>query len=836
MTEVYRLKVTQVEQVCLFELNWGQGLHLRAKLPYPTQVEALYQKWQRIYLRYYQALGDEPSLRGRKVTSGQMAATTDWHSQLVQSETNLLMEFRQWLNDAKLIEIRRTLSYPAHNTVHQPNAGQPKRQPKPNAEPPVAHEIDLLLTCDPIGLERLPWETWELGSEFSTRHSVRISRLPIHVRTAAVQPVIQKKARVLVILGDDTGLNFDKEREALSALSHLISVEFVGWRANVNATNIKQDIVEIIQSPLGWDMLLFFGHSNEASLVGGQIAVAPNTTLSIKELEPCLRQAKANGLKFALFNSCKGIDIASALIDMGLNQVAVMREPIHNRVAQIFLVQFLQHLSQFEDVHTALRKASQALYAKNLTYPSAYLVPSLFRHSNASLFRLQPSGRQAWFRALLPQSKSQLVGFVFLSLLSLTAPVTQVLLNYRLWTQALYRQAIHHPIKEQTPPVLLVQIDRESIRRGIADGVAMPMNRAYLADILDRLSELRAEVIGVDYLLDGAQVENDAQFAQSSRQAVSQGSWLVFSSILEGAGQEVGVREELASLNWAMQGHVHTPKWYLRALAYDGNCEKKCPYSYLLAMTQLVQKDPSIANIQPSLQNEQDLRQQLLKVLEDLQQNKATKNKKLRSLYEFRLSLWTAISRLWNQRWLHPVLDFSIPPEQIFTRLSAYELLEASDRELLTPFDQTKQIVIIASGGYGEAGTDYAKDYSPLPPAIAYWHRRRNDSPRYFTGGEANAYAVHHFLKEHYVTPIPDLWLTLIGALAGANLVLLFVRWQLSSQKRLLFLCITSFFYGWISLQLYVGLAIILPYVLPVSVVWLYCIPSLKNPQLKSTQ
>ena len=60
MTKVYRLKVTQVEQVCLFELSWGQGLSLPAELPYPAQVEALYQKWQQIYLHYYQSLGDEP--------------------------------------------------------------------------------------------------------------------------------------------------------------------------------------------------------------------------------------------------------------------------------------------------------------------------------------------------------------------------------------------------------------------------------------------------------------------------------------------------------------------------------------------------------------------------------------------------------------------------------------------------------------------------------------------------------------------------------------------------------------------------------------------------------
>jgi len=829
MTEVYRLNVTQVGQICLFELRCEQGRHWRAELPYPARVEKLYQQWQRTYLRYYQSLGDEPSLRGRKVMSGQMAATTDWHSQLVQAESNLLISFRQWLNDGKLIGIRRTLSQLVHTFANTTKSAQPNLK----LGQPIGHNIDLLIACDSTRLGRLPWEMWELGSEFNTGHSVRISRVPTNVRTTAVQRITQGKSRVLVILGDETGLNFDKERQALSTLSHLLSVKFVGWRASLK-TDIKQDIVKAIESSAGWDMLLFFGHSNEAALVGGQISVAPNTTMSIQELAPCLQQAKANGLRFALFNSCKGLDIANALIDMGFNQVAVMREPIHNRVAQVFLIQFLRHLSQFDDVHTALQKASQALYSKNLTYPSAYLVPSLFRHSNASLFRLQPSGWRATLRSLLPQTRLQWCALGLLTSLSLAAPATQFLLDYRLWAQALYRRVIP-PLGKPSPPVLLVQIDRESIRRDIPDGVVLPMNRAYLADILDSLTALNAPVIGVDYLLDGAQVENDARFSQVSKQAVSQETWLVFAATLEGTNKEIGVRSELASLNWAMQGYTNTPKWYLRSLAYDGDCEKKCPYSYLLAMTHLVQQDPSLSEITPSLQSRQDLRQQLIETLTETQPAANNKNKELRALYELRRSVWAEISRLWNQRWLHPVLDFSIPPEQVFTRLSSYQLLEEADQQLLTSFD-SNQIVIIASGGYREAGTDYDYDYSTLPPAIAHWHRGQSNSPRYFTGGEAHAYAVHHFLNAHYVTPIPDFVLVLAGALVGTNLGLLFVQWQLAQHQRLLFLTIASLFYGWISLQIYVGLTLIVPILLPVSVVWVYCIPGLRNRHGKSIQ
>ena len=82
-----------------------------------------------------------------------------------------------------------------------------------------------------------------------------------------------------------------------------------------------------------------------------------------------------------------------------------MREPIHNRVAQTFLIQFLQSLSHLDDVHTALQKVSQSLRSEsNLTYPSAHLVPSLFRHSDAALFRLHPTDWQIASQAVSPHS------------------------------------------------------------------------------------------------------------------------------------------------------------------------------------------------------------------------------------------------------------------------------------------------------------------------------------------------------------------------------------------------------------------------------------------------
>jgi hypothetical protein len=79
-----------------------------------------------------------------------------------------------------------------------------------------------------------------------------------------------------------------------------------------------------------------------------------------------------------------------------------MREPVHNRVAQEFLVRFLQRLAEYTDgrVHRCSRGIANRLSVSQvrestLTYPSAYLIPSLFRHPDAQPFRFKPFGSES---------------------------------------------------------------------------------------------------------------------------------------------------------------------------------------------------------------------------------------------------------------------------------------------------------------------------------------------------------------------------------------------------------------------------------------------------------
>jgi hypothetical protein len=194
----------------------------------------------------------------------------------------------------------------------------------------------------------------------------------------------------------------------------------------------------------------------------------------------------------------------------------------------------------------------------------------------------------------------------------------------------------------------------------------------------------------------------------------------------------------------------------------------------------------------------------------------------------------------YRQMWLHPIVDFSIPPEQVYRRLPAWKLLESPTESLkLDPHQQP--VVIIAPGGHTEAGINAkGEDNFRLPPAVGYWRSQQNppDLRERFPGGEIHAYLIDHFLNQRFVVPIPDLWMIGVAALLGkgAAIALKSVKTErkqrngkytpllLSSAKGKWVLAMASgtVIYGLAALQFYITSALLLPYVLPVATFWTY--------------
>lgn len=825
---VFYLKVQKVEQSCLFELSWGRGQQLSVTVPYPETLSVLYQDWKSVYLSFYKS-----ALRGRVVDDGAgiiPSAPINWHAQLVQAEAKLLYEFHQWLRLGELFDIRSCIARAA--------VEQGRGQGEEHQKTPLF--VDVFLTCNPLELARLPWEAWEIGSEFATTGRIRFFRTPPIILGVTATPEHRRfQPRILAILGDETGLNFQDDREALRSLASIADIQFVGWQPGQDINALKVEIVNTIADEQGWDVLLFAGHSNEAALVGGELAIAPGVSLLLKEIAEPLKIAKERGLQFALFNSCNGLDLANALIDLGLSQVAVMREPIHNQVAQAFLVRFLQNLAEYKDVHESLLAACQYLkLEKHLTYPSAYLVPSLFRHPDAPLFRLKRRDSWQWLKRWLP-TKQEAIAVGALALISWSLSVQNFLLERRVLAQAIYRHWTGQIAKTTAPPLLLIQIDDQSIVNAkIKDPT--PMDRKYLAKLVDHLSEVRAKVVGIDYLLDrphadssnSKEISSDRILAQSVQSAVqTQQTWFVFAASRDDTEQWVGALPEIASMNWSLQGDLNLFTWqgrlgYMRLVPDKDASSRNLPLAYLLALAAHLNFTPTDSPPQPQLQpSQRDFLSQAIAYLSHQH------HQDYRSVFSSRSRLHpiTNISYGLSQLWLHPIMDFSIPPDQVYELIPAWKFLQiTANSPQVKHFN--RQAVMIAPGGYGDdPGVKVgSEDVFPIPTAISYWRSRQNqpDPRRIFTGGEAHAYMFHHFLTQHFVVPIPDLWMIGVAALLGKGTILALQQRQRKSRvgEGVLLVGVTTV-YGLISWQTYIGASILLPWFLPSLTFWTYVLP-----------
>lgn len=793
---IFNLKIQKFEQVCLFELSWGQGQRLTAEIDYPSNLNQFHQEWQQAYFNFYQS--DE--MRGRAIGGGVAILTIDWHAELVKAETKLMYEFHRWLRSVELYDIRSQIASASQELVQ------------------------VFLTCTPIELERYPWEAWEIGTEFATNSPIQIIRAPLNIATATEttqNKQYRKRARILAILGDDTGLNFQADKEAIKPILKIADVEFVGCQAEQTPTQVIGQISDAITDERGWDVLFFAGHSNETKMTGGELGIAPDVSISINEIASQLTVAKKRGLNVAIFNSCSGLNIAQSLIDLGFGQVVVMREPIHNRVAQEFLVRFLQGLAKHLDVYESVAQARQFLrMEKSHTYPSSYLVPSLFCHPGAKLYRISPVRWKDRLRQSLP---NRIEGIVLAAsfFLGIFPPIQDILLNLRMLNQAVYRDVTAQISDEEAPPVALIEIDSESIYRAqLPNSQLLPFNRSYIANLLDKLRTLNATVVGIDFIFDSPQINppsGDKNLGAAVRRAVDANMWLIFGAVLE-PEREIGTNEVIGITNWdwTLQAYLDANPYTVELPNPERDCRNACPFSYLLSLVQTAKQEVSDLP-QPNTSRTTNLRAQMLDVIEQNSLNKELNTDYLPKLLELPSSFA-----------LELLVDYSLPPRQVYTKIPAWKLIENPN---INEFPLIpKQVILIAVSSDKRLGYAPGKaDRTKIPFATRYWMPQQD----WMTGGQSLSYMTHHFLRNRFLIPIPDIWM--IGAAVIFSNIIVFLLKQKSPFTPKMRLQIiagslgTVIFYALASLQLYISAAVLLPWLLP-SIVFLgYIIPLTKN-------
>ncbi|NEP60941.1 MAG: CHASE2 domain-containing protein [Symploca sp. SIO2G7] len=804
---MFQLNIWRYDADCIVQLAWGERQQLSTSLKYPADLIHSYQNWQQCYRRAYPVL-----TRGRGEDFSFTPAAVDWKHETEKAEKVLLDAFERWLGGKELLAIRQKIQQEAQRS---------------NAS------VELLVACNSIDLVRLPWEAWQLVA------NLRISRtiLDAGEEPVWVEPKPRKGVpRILVILGNSSELNLQEDRKALRVLQKVARVEYIQFEIRQKAegrgqkaqksnppdtyhlppatcyliTEFRKRINDAIADERGWDMLIFAGHSQETNLTGGIIELAPQVFLSISEIESALLQAQAQGLQLAIFNSCSGLSIAESLIKLGCPQVLVMREPIYDGVAQVFLKQLCQSLVAYRDIQQAMLDACQYCESEKLSYPSAYLIPSLFRHPGLQkeLFQFERSRWKRWWRDWQP-SRREAIAFGATVFLSLMFPFQELLLDLRTFTQAFYRQQTSQLLSNPQPLVLLVSVDQESLNQAketIEQFETKPIDREYLGKLVNRLQELKVKTAGIDYILDESEPKQEL-LSEAIRSTVAKvGTWLVFAV---NHRKQLEVFPEIAEMNWSFGGDIDFFSWEVQ-FPEDATCNKKCPFAYSLALAHtLNQEDNLPSELQPRLENKGELQQEVSAYLQRKPQLIASLAKQVDSPLGLR-----------------SIIDFSLPPQQIYQQVPAKDFFTGNFPQI------QEQVVIIAAGGY-----EQAEDTFSMPLALKYWcwvenvpAKQNYRCPEVFTGGEAHAYMVHHLLSQHQVKLIPNWWVIAIAALLGKGATLLLLQ-QPQQQRRQWGkgLVIATAMSGIVSLQVYLSSLLVIPWLLPSVVFIVYITPGLRK-------
>ncbi len=233
-------------------------------------------------------------------------------------------------------------------------------------------EIRVLIRTNCPELQKLPWHQWSFFERYryaeyalSQPNAERVRSQPSQSEKDAVQ--------VLVILGDSTGIDIESDRQQFERLRESgAAVTFLPepTRAELNAS--------LWQQP--WDILCFSGHSKTQGQTG-RMFINQTDSITVEELRYGLRQAIARGLQLAIFNSCDGLGLAYDLAELHIPQMIVMRAPVPDSVAQMFLRSFLTEYAQGRSLYLAERAAREQLQALEHQFPCASWLPVIFQNA-----------------------------------------------------------------------------------------------------------------------------------------------------------------------------------------------------------------------------------------------------------------------------------------------------------------------------------------------------------------------------------------------------------------------------------------------------------------------
>lgn len=325
------------------------------RLPANTEVDGFYILWHQKFVKLKTQRGTDDDWEFEDGTTNISTTETDLsvcktHRQKVESSTI------KWLSSCQnpgWQKIRETLSKYLHDN---------------------SNDFQLVITVVDSKLLKLPWHKWDLIEESNRNNrEVEITFSYLEYGNNFEQPKTNSnnKVKILTILGDSSGIDTEWDRELISSLNHA-SPTFL-------AQPTSQELIIALRQKPGWNMLIFAGHSKTINEIGLLGINENEESLEISEFRSALQEAKRNGLKIAIFNSCDGLGMAKELAQLQLPAIIIMRESVPDKVAHSFLKEFLTELAEGQSFSTSFSRARGRL--EEFRYlPGATWLPMVFQN------------------------------------------------------------------------------------------------------------------------------------------------------------------------------------------------------------------------------------------------------------------------------------------------------------------------------------------------------------------------------------------------------------------------------------------------------------------------
>ena len=821
--QVFQLKVSLSDNKCFFSLH---DLINKEELVLPSGVSidfddrlrtdgSLYEEWRSKYERVYKEAHKRKYLENEFEEDGSMTPFSDQLKMLDDAEKGFINAFQEWIGHEKLAKIRRYISSAGEN-------------------------VDLLIACNKLELKRLPWESWKLtlGEDAKIRisrsvHTFHADRLHNHKKLKGNRLRTGKKVRILMLIAKEDNVDkkdkieFHLDSDIIkNVFNDTVKLEILKLN-DEDKSSFKRKISEKLLDNRGWDILIFSGHSDSkftsnGDSDGGSLSFSHNIEFHISEFGDELLTAVKNGLRVAIFNSCCGLGIGDHVIQCGLSQALIMREPIMHSAAQFFLENLCCNLRAEQDLQDAFQKACASLARAKSEYYSSHLLPSLFRHPSSDLFRFDnPLSRVLYASSF---SVSELVFSALALGLSLLPGFQELLLDTRYLIQAPLREPItaatqNLKANSQNNSVALVVIDQESItieneNRKVDNKDKFkekPIDRFYLAELVAKARKLDIQTVGIDYFLSTNEDGDDRLREEIEKSVDEKETWFVFAS---NEYPRLGASDDIANPSWSLEGDVTVFGWDLALPSDAKSCfsQSDCPFGYLLAVTRtLILQQGKDDLTFPNLSNQTDFQQRLSEYISGINLTETVP-------FTGRKLLLGATS----------IIDFSVPYYEAYDFISAHEFLSLTEEDDSLKKQFQDKILIVASGDYEEA-----KDKFTPPTVLGNWcyDALRDDSLKNnpflkpeisckqdMHGGELHAYIASQLLKGHQIIRIPDVWIVLLSIFVGKYLSRYAQGQDSRARKKLIIL--------WVGLTAVYGMGSSLLYVLPTSVMIPFFLPS----------